>query len=79
VEIIGVVASVHDIALRGVEIVTLSEEFPGMTDIMDPTVRSHEPGNDLKVSINRDRCFQELFSEFPGTFRKIVSDYNTRW
>jgi len=40
---------------------------------MDPAIRSHEPGNDLEIRINRDRSFQELFSEFPLSFRKIVT------
>jgi hypothetical protein len=38
-----------------------------MRDIMDRLLGDLEPGNDLPVSIDRDRCFQESFSDFSGS------------
>ena len=40
---------------------------------MDPTFRDHESGDNLKISIDRDRSFQEMFSDFTGSFRKIMA------
>jgi hypothetical protein len=44
-----------------------------MSGIMDPAFRGDKPGNHLQVGINRDRRFEEVFSNFSGPFRKIVA------
>jgi hypothetical protein len=46
---------------------TLNEEFFRVRDIMDRLLRGLEPGDDLSISIDGDRCFQESFSGFPGS------------
>jgi hypothetical protein len=51
----------------------LPEDFLGMSGIVDPVVRGNEPGNHLLISINRDRCFQEMFSDLPGSGGIIVA------
>ena len=44
-----------------------------MSGIMDPTIRSNEPGNHLQIGIDRDRSFDEMFSDLSGSFREIVA------
>jgi hypothetical protein len=44
-----------------------------MSGIMDPAFRGDKTGNHLQIGINRDRRFEEMFSNFPGPFRKIVA------
>ena len=44
-----------------------------MSGIMDPAFRGDKPGNHLQIGINRDRRFEEMFSNFLGPFRKIVA------
>jgi hypothetical protein len=44
------------------ESVTLFEEFFCMRDIMDRKLGYFEAGDNLPISIDRDRCFQEPFS-----------------
>ena len=38
-----------------------------MRDIMDWLLGDLEPGNDLSISIDRDRGFQETFPKFSGS------------
>jgi len=40
---------------------------------MDPAFRGKESGNHLLIDINRDRSFQEMFSDFTRSFREIVA------
>jgi hypothetical protein len=46
---------------------TLNKEFFRMQDIMNRLLGDLEPGNDLSISINGDRGFQESFSSFSGS------------
>jgi hypothetical protein len=46
---------------------TLNEEYFRVRDIMDWLLGDLEPGNDLSISIDRDRGFQESFSIFSGS------------
>jgi hypothetical protein len=72
-----VVSSVHDVAVRLPGIMTLPEQFLGMSGIMDPAFRGNEPGNHLEIGINRDRSFDEMFSDLPGSFGEIVAAITT--
>jgi hypothetical protein len=47
--------------------VTLNEKFFSVRDIMNRLLRDLEPGNDLLISIDGDRSFEESFSGFPGS------------
>ena len=50
--------------------------FRVMSSVHDVTVtafRGNESGNHLLVGISRDWSFQEMFSEFPGSFREIMA------
>lgn len=40
---------------------------------MDPAFCDDKSGNDLEFCINRDRGFQEMFSEFTGSFGEVVA------
>ena len=44
-----------------------------MRDIMDRFLGDLEPGNDLPINVNGDRSFQEMFSNLPCSFRKIMA------
>jgi len=66
-DLFGVVTFVHDIEVRGSGSVTLFEEFLGMRDIMDRMLGDLQTGDNLLIGINRDGCFQESFSGFPGS------------
>jgi hypothetical protein len=44
-----------------------------MAGIVDSAFRCNEPGNNLEISINRDRSFQEMFSDLPGSFGEIMA------
>jgi hypothetical protein len=59
-----IVSFVHDIEVRVSESVTLFKEFFGMGDIMDRMSGYLEAGDNLPISIDRDRRFQEPFSGF---------------
>jgi len=67
VNIFRIVSFIEDIGIRFSRSVTLNEEFFRMRDIMDRLLGDLEPGNDLPVSIDRDRCFQKSFSGFTGS------------
>jgi hypothetical protein len=40
---------------------------------MGPAVRGNEPGNLLLIGINRDRSFDEMFSDFTGSRRVVIA------
>lgn len=44
-----------------------------MPGIVDSAVRGNEPGDDLLFGINRDRSFQEMFSDFTGSLGEIMA------
>lgn len=44
-----------------------------MPGIVDPAVRGNESSDDLLFGINRDRSFQEMFSDLTGSFGEIVT------
>jgi hypothetical protein len=67
VNIFRIVSFIEDVSIRLSRFVTLNEEFFRMRDIMNRLLRDLEPGDDLSVSIDGDRCFQESFSGFPGS------------
>jgi len=49
-----------------------------MPCIVNPAFRGNKSGNHLKISINGYRSFQEMFSEFPGSFREIMAAVSAR-
>jgi hypothetical protein len=51
---------------------TLPEQSLRMSGIRDPAFRGNEPGNPLEIGINRNRSFDEMFSDLPGSFGKMV-------
>jgi hypothetical protein len=68
-----IVSLVHDVKIRLPDFVTLSEQFLGVSSVMDPAFRGNKTSYNLLISINRDRCFQEMFSNLPGSFREIMA------
>jgi hypothetical protein len=38
-----------------------------MPGIMDPAFGCDEASDDLSIGVNRDRCFQEMFSNLAGS------------
>jgi hypothetical protein len=67
VNIFRIVSFIHDVGVRLSRSVTLNEEFFRIGDIMNRFLGDLEPGNDLLISIDGDRSFQESFSGFPGS------------
>jgi len=67
VNIFRIISFIEDIGFRFSRSVTLNKEFFRMRDIMDRTLRDLEPGDDLSISIDGDRGFQESFSSFSGS------------
>lgn len=67
VNIFRIVPFIEDVGIRLSRLVTLNEEFFCMKDIMNQLLRNLESGDDLSVSIDRDRCFKESFPGFPGS------------
>jgi hypothetical protein len=53
--------------------VTLNEEFFRMGNIVDRLQGDIEPSNDLLISIDGNRSFQESFSDFSGSPGIIVA------
>jgi len=47
--------------------VTLFKEFFGVRDIMDWMLGDFQFGDNLSISIDRDRCFQKPFSRLTGS------------
>jgi hypothetical protein len=40
---------------------------------VDPAFRGNEPGDDLLFGINRNRCFEEMFSDLTGSFGDVMA------
>jgi ribosomal protein L21E len=53
--------------------VTLFQEFFGVRDIMDRMLGYLQAGDNLLISINRDRGFEESFSRFTGSTGIVVA------
>ena len=49
-----------------------------MPGIVYPAFRGNESGDHLLIGIDGDRSFQEMFSEFPGSFREIMAAVSAR-
>ena len=65
--IFRIVSFIENIGIRFSCSMTLNEEFFRVRDIMDWLLGDLEPGNDLSISIDGDRRFQESFSSFSGS------------
>jgi len=46
---------------------TLNEEFFRMRNVVNRLLGDLEPGNDLPIGIDGDRCFEKSFSGFAGS------------
>ena len=57
--------------------VTLFQEFFSVRDIMDRMLRYLQTGDNLSISINRDRRFQEPFSRFTGSPGIVMAGVRT--
>ena len=66
-KVFRIVSFIENIGIRFSCSMTLNEEFIRVRDIMDRLLRDLEPGNDLSISIDGDRGFQESFSSFSGS------------
>jgi hypothetical protein len=73
VNLFGIVSFVHDVEVGMPGPVTLSEEFAGMTDIVDRVLGDLQTGDDVTVGIDRDGRYQELFSRLTGSPGIIVA------
>ena len=56
---------------------TLFQKFFGVRNIMDRMLGNFQTGDYLPISINRDGCFQEPFSGFPGSPGIIMTGIRT--
>jgi hypothetical protein len=48
-----------------------------MSGIVDPAVRGNKSGNHLLIGINRDRSFEEMFSDLTRSDRVIMAAIST--
>jgi hypothetical protein len=55
------------------EFVTFFQERESVVGIMDSAFRYHESGDNLLINVDRNRGFQEMFSDLSGSFRVIVT------
>jgi hypothetical protein len=67
VDLFGVVSFVHEIEVRMSDPGTSFQDFFGMWDIMDWMLGDLQTGDNLSMSIIRDRSFQEPFSRLTGS------------
>ena len=58
--------------------VALFQESFSVKNIMDRMLGDLETGDDLLISINRDRCFQKPFSRFTGSPGIVVAGVPAR-
>jgi len=65
--IFRIVSFIEDIGLRLSRSVTLNKEFFRTGNIVDRLLGDLEPGNNLPISIDGDRSFQESFAGFSGS------------
>ena len=56
----------------------LFQESFSVKNIMDRMLGDLETGDDLLISINRDRCFQKPFSRFTGSPGIVVAGVRAR-
>jgi hypothetical protein len=57
-----IVSPIHHITLRLSYLVILSEQPVSVPGIVNPAFGSDEPSDNLLIGVNRDRSFQEMFS-----------------
>jgi hypothetical protein len=73
VHFLGIVSPVHEIAFRSLGFVTFFQEDEGMPGFMDAVFGDHESGDELLISIDGDRSFEEMFSHLTGSDGVIVT------
>ena len=66
-DLFGVISFIHDVEIRMSDLVTLFQKFLNVRDIMDRMLGYLQIGDNLSISIDRDRGFQEPFSRFTGS------------
>jgi len=77
-DLFGVVSFVHNIEVRMSDPVALFQEFFGLRDIVNRVLGDLQTGDNLLISIYRDRSFQEPFSRFTGSPGIVVAGVRTR-
>jgi hypothetical protein len=77
VNIFRIISFIEDVDIGFSCSMTLNEEFFRVRNIMDRLLGDLEPGDDLKVSIDGDRGFQESFSRFTGSPGIVVAGVRT--
>ena len=68
-----VVSPIHHITLWTSYLVTLLEQPGCVPGIVNPAFWSDKPGDNLLFGVNRDRSFQEMFSNLAGSGWVIVT------
>jgi len=69
----GIISFIHDIEVRRSNPVALFKEFFSVRYIVDRMPGDLQGGDNLLISVNRNRCFQEAFSRVAGSPGIIVA------
>jgi len=69
----GIISFIHDIDVRRSDPVVLFKEFFSVRNIVDWMTGDLQTGDDLLISVYRNRSFQESFSRFTGSPGIIVA------
>jgi hypothetical protein len=69
----GIISFIHDIEVRRSDPVALFKEFFSVRNIVDRMPGDLQTGDNLLISVNRNRSFQEAFSRFTGSPGIIVA------
>lgn len=72
-DLCGVVFFVHNAKARMSNPMALFQEFFGLGDSMNRLLGDLQSGNNLLISIDRDRGFQDLFSSLTGSLGIVVA------
>ena len=72
-DLFGVVSFIHDIEVRRSDPVALFQEFFSVRNIVDWMPGDLQTGDNLLISVYRNRSFQETFSRFTGSPGIIVA------
>ena len=72
-DLFGVISLFHDIDVRMSESMTSLQEFFGVRDIVDRMLGDFHTDDNLSISANRDRGFQESFSGLTGSPGIVVA------
>ena len=68
-----IISFFHDMEVRSSDPVALFGEFFSVRDIVDRMPGDHQTGDNLLISVDRNRSFQEAFSRFTGSPGIVVA------